>query len=145
MRNFVAYAGLASAGLVFDFCIYYILLLIGLQVMFANLISGMVAALLVFSVSSILLFKQRQRFHHLVIVALYQLLSIPLFSFFVGFAQISFSEVFSSTLWSGLAAKFLVLPLSFTANYLFSRTLASLKFSSVLRNKCAKLSKKKNA
>lgn len=110
----VRFAGVSGAGLLLDYVIYTVLCEAGLAAGWANLISAATAVTFVFVVSARHIFEAPSGFlvRPFVLYAGYQAVAVCLASAAVGGM---------TTLLDGryLLGKTVVLPLSFTANYLF--------------------------
>lgn len=114
VERILKFAGVSGAGLCLDYAIYTLLCTSGLDAGVANLISAACGVTFVFVVSSRRIFASSGRFllGLFAAYALYQVAAISLASWAVQGATVLFGGRF-------LLGKTLVLPFSFTANYLF--------------------------
>jgi putative flippase GtrA len=110
----VRFAGVSGAGLCLDYAVYTLLCTSGLDAGVANLVSAACGVTFVFTVSARHVFATSGRFLLGLFAgyALYQVAAISLASYAVHGA----TELFDGRF---LLGKTVVLPFSFTANYLF--------------------------
>jgi hypothetical protein len=108
------FAGASGAGLLLDYAIYTALCEAGLAAGWANLISASVGVTFVFLVSAHRIFDSTGHFltRLFVVYALYQVVAVAAASGLVG----AMTDVFDGQY---LLGKTVVLPLTFTSNYLF--------------------------
>jgi hypothetical protein len=113
-RRIIKFAGVSGAGLCLDYAVYSALCASGVPAGWANLVSAGLGVTFVFAVSARRIFTSSERFllGLFAIYALYQLAAVSAASWLVGEA----THVLDGRY---LLGKTLVLPLSFTANYLF--------------------------
>jgi putative flippase GtrA len=123
LRRIIKFAGVSGAGLCLDYAVYSLLCAGGVAAGWANLVSASLGVTFVFVVSARRIFAASDE-HFLLglfgIYALYQVCAVSAASWLVGE---------STHLLDGryLLGKTLVLPLSFTANYLFMSWLFGAK------------------
>jgi hypothetical protein len=108
------FAGVSGAGLCLDYAVYSLLCASGVAAGWANLASASLGVTFVFAVSARRIFASSERFllGLFAVYSLYQLAAVSAASWLVGEATHVLDGRF-------LLGKTLVLPLSFTANYLF--------------------------
>jgi putative flippase GtrA len=115
LRRIVKFAGVSGAGLCLDYAIYSLLCASGVAAGWANLVSASCGVTFVFVVSARRIFAASDD-HFLLglfaIYAIYQVIAVSSASWLVGEATHLLDGRY-------LIGKTLVLPLSFTANYLF--------------------------
>jgi GtrA-like protein len=122
IRQILKFAGASGAGLCLDYAIYTVLCAGGVPAGWANLVSAGVGVSFVFTVSARRIFAPADRFL-LGLFAAYaacQLVAVSTASWAVGEATHVLGGLY-------LLGKTLVLPLSFTANYLFMSWLFSAR------------------
>jgi putative flippase GtrA len=114
LRRIVKFAGVSGAGLCLDYAVYTLLCSTGLDAGFANLVSAACGVTFVFVVSARHIFEGGDgfRLRLFAIYAAYQVVAIALASGAVHEATALFDGRY-------LLGKTLILPFSFTANYLF--------------------------
>ncbi len=114
LGRILKFAGVSGAGLCLDYAIYTLLCTSGLDAGVANLVSAACGVTFVFVVSARRVFASSEHFllSLFVAYALYQVAAISLASWAVHGATVLFHGRF-------LLGKTLVLPFSFSANYLF--------------------------
>jgi putative flippase GtrA len=114
LGRIIRFAGVSGAGLCLDYAVYSLLCASGVPAGWANLVSAGLGVTFVFAVSARRIFASSERFllGLFAIYALYQLAAVSAASWLVGEA----THVLDGRY---LLGKTLVLPLSFTANYLF--------------------------
>ena len=114
LRRIIRFAGVSGAGLCLDYAVYSLLCASGVGAGWANLVSAGLGVTFVFAVSARRIFAASERFllGLFGIYALYQVAAVSAASWLVGEA----THVLDGRY---LLGKTLVLPLSFTANYLF--------------------------
>ena len=114
LTRILKFAGVSGAGLCLDYAVYSLLCASGLAAGWANLISASLGVTFVFVVSARRIFAGSDRFllGLFAVYAGYQVLAVSAASWLVGEA----THVLDGRY---LIGKTLVLPLSFTANYLF--------------------------
>jgi putative flippase GtrA len=113
LARIVKFAGVSGAGLCLDFAVYSALCASGVPAGWANLVSAGLGVTFVFAVSARHIFAaERFLFGLFGIYAAYQVLAVSAASWLVGEATHLLDGRY-------LIGKTLVLPLSFTANYLF--------------------------
>jgi putative flippase GtrA len=127
-RRIVAFAGVSGAGLCLDYAIYTLLCTSGLDAGVANLVSAACGVTFVFVVSARRVFAASGQFllGLFAIYALYQVAAISLASYAVHGATDLLGGRF-------LLGKTLVLPFSFSANYLFMSWLFGARERRTLR------------
>jgi putative flippase GtrA len=114
LTRIIKFAGVSGAGLCLDYAVYSLLCASGVEAGWANLVSASLGVTFVFVVSARRIFAGSDRFllGLFAIYAGYQLLAVSAASWLVGEATHLLDGRY-------LIGKTLVLPLSFTANYLF--------------------------
>jgi putative flippase GtrA len=114
LTRIIKFAGVSGAGLCLDYAVYSLLCASGVDAGWANLVSASLGVTFVFVVSARRIFAGSDRFllALFAIYAGYQLLAVSAASWLVGEATHLLDGRY-------LIGKTLVLPLSFTANYLF--------------------------
>jgi hypothetical protein len=114
LGRILKFAGVSGAGLCLDYAVYSLLCASGVAAGWANLASASLGVSFVFAVSARRIFAASERFllGLFAVYALYQLAAVSAASWLVGEATHVLDGRF-------LLGKTLVLPLSFTANYLF--------------------------
>ena len=114
LRRIVKFAGASGAGLCLDYVVYTLLCSAGLDAGVANLASAACGVTFVFAVSARHIFEGGEGFlaRLFVIYAAYQVIAITLASGAVHEATALFDGRY-------LLGKTVILPFSFTANYLF--------------------------
>jgi putative flippase GtrA len=114
LTRIVKFAGVSGAGLCLDYAVYSLLCASGVDAGWANLVSASLGVTFVFVVSARRIFAGSDRFllGLFGIYAGYQVLAVSAASWLVGEATHLLDGRY-------LIGKTLVLPLSFTANYLF--------------------------
>jgi putative flippase GtrA len=124
----VKFAGVSGAGLCLDYAVYTLLCTSGLDAGVANLVSAACGVTFVFVASSRRVFASSGQFllGLFAIYALYQVAAISLASYAVHGATALFGGRF-------LLGKTVVLPFSFTANYLFMSWLFGARERRTLR------------
>jgi putative flippase GtrA len=122
LGRIVKFAGVSGAGLCLDYVVYTLLCSGGVDAGWANLLSAGLGVTFVFAVSARRIFESSERFllGLFATYALYQVAAVSAASWAVGEA---------TDLLDGryLLGKTLILPLSFTANYLFMSWLFSAR------------------
>jgi putative flippase GtrA len=128
LLRIVKFAGVSGAGLCLDYAVYTLLCTGGLDAGVANLASAACGVTFVFVVSSRKVFASSGQFllGLFAIYAIYQVAAISLASYAVHGATALLGGRF-------LIGKTLVLPFSFTANYLFMSWLFGARERRVLR------------
>jgi putative flippase GtrA len=114
LRRIVKFAGASGAGLCLDYVVYTLLCSGGLDAGVANLVSAACGVTFVFAVSARHVFEGGEGFmlRLFAAYALYQVIAITLASGAVHEATALFGGAY-------LIGKTVILPFSFTANYLF--------------------------
>jgi putative flippase GtrA len=114
LARIAKFAGVSGAGLCLDYAVYTALCVGGLDAGVANLVSASCGVTFVFVVSARRIFASSERFllGLFVVYALYQVVAISLASWAVHGATALLAGRF-------LLGKTVILPFSFTANYLF--------------------------
>jgi putative flippase GtrA len=114
VSRILKFAGVSGAGLCLDYAVYTLLCASGVPAGWANLVSAGLGVTFVFVVSARRIFASSERFllGLFAVYAVYQLAAVSTASWLVGEA----THVLDGRY---LLGKTLVLPLSFTANYLF--------------------------
>jgi hypothetical protein len=113
LARIVKFAGVSGAGLCLDYAVYSALCASGIPAGWANLVSAGLGVTFVFTVSARRIFSaERFLFGLFAIYAAYQVVAVSTASWLVGEATHLLDGRY-------LIGKTLVLPLSFTANYLF--------------------------
>jgi putative flippase GtrA len=114
LARLVKFAGVSGAGLCLDYAVYSALCASGVPAGWANLVSAGLGVTFVFAVSSRHIFASADRFllGLFALYAGYQVVAVSAASWLVGEATHLVDGRY-------LIGKTLVLPLSFTANYLF--------------------------
>jgi putative flippase GtrA len=114
LRRILKFAGVSGAGLCLDYAVYSALCASGVPAGWANLVSAGLGVTFVFAVSARHIFAGSDRFllGLFAVYAGYQVLAVSAASWLVGEATHLLDGRY-------LIGKTLVLPLSFTANYLF--------------------------
>jgi hypothetical protein len=113
LKKLTGFAFVSAAGLAIDVCLFLSLVNIGLRPGFSNLLSAATAVTFVFMISTKRVFSYRGRF-------LFQLFF--LYAVYQSLAVIAASWAVDKMVNSGiisLAAKGLILPVTFTTNYVF--------------------------
>lgn len=107
------FAIVSSVGLTIDFGVFFLLISLGLTPAIANLVSATAAVTFVYFTSAARVFSYRGRFLLPLFAGylVYQVLAVSLASLAIGH--------FVSLQWSPGVAKLLILPVSFSANFLF--------------------------
>ena len=128
LLRIVKFAGVSGAGLCLDYAVYTVLCTSGLDAGVANLVSAACGVTFVFVVSSRRVFASSGQFllGLFAIYALYQVAAISLASYAVHAATALLGGRF-------LLGKTLVLPFSFSANYLFMSWLFGARERRTLR------------
>jgi hypothetical protein len=114
LGRIVKFAGVSGAGLCLDYAVYALLCASGVPAAWANLVSAGLGVTFVFLVSARRIFAGSEHFllGLFAVYALYQVAAVSAASWLVGEATHLLDGRY-------LLGKTLVLPLSFTANYLF--------------------------
>ena len=114
LTRIVKFAGVSGAGLCLDYAVYSALCASGVPAGWANLVSAGLGVTFVFLVSARHIFEGQDRFllGLFAMYAAYQVVAVSAASWLVGEATHLFDGRY-------LLGKTVVLPLSFTANYLF--------------------------
>jgi putative flippase GtrA len=114
LRRVVKFAGVSGAGLCLDYAVYALLCSAGLDAGVANLVSAACGVTFVFVVSARHIFESGGGFmlRLFAVYAVYQVIAIAIASGAVHEATALFGGQY-------LLGKTVVLPFSFTANYLF--------------------------
>jgi hypothetical protein len=122
LGRIVKFAGVSGAGLCLDYAVYSLLCGSGVDAGWANLVSAGLGVSFVFVVSARRIFESSERFllGLFAIYAVYQVVAVSTASWTVGEATHLLDGRY-------LLAKTLVLPFSFTANYLFMTWLFSAR------------------
>jgi putative flippase GtrA len=123
LGRIVKFAGVSGAGLCLDYAVYSLLCASGVAAGWANLVSASLGVTFVFVVSARRIFAASDEHFMLglfAVYALYQVCAVSAASWLVGEATHLLDGQF-------LLGKTLVLPLSFTANYLFMSGLFGAK------------------
>jgi putative flippase GtrA len=123
LGRIVKFAGVSGAGLCLDYAVYSLLCASGVAAGWANLVSASLGVTFVFVVSARRIFAASDEHFMLglfAVYALYQVCAVSAASWLVGEATHLLDGQF-------LLGKTLVLPLSFTANYLFMSWLFGAK------------------
>jgi putative flippase GtrA len=122
LARIVKFAGVSGAGLCLDYAVYALLCASGLDAGWANLISASLGVTFVFVVSARRIFAASEHFllGLFAIYALYQVAAVSAASWAVGEATHLLDGRY-------LIGKTLILPFSFTANYLFMTWLFSAR------------------
>ena len=111
----------SAIGLFIDLVGFELLSLLGLRSDLANLISSFTAVIAVYFFVTRFTFSVIREWKSFIPFIVWYLISIPVFSFLV----LQLVEAFD---FAGIVAKLCIIPISFTANYLFNRFLFSLKY-----------------
>lgn len=116
----LGFALVSGAGLGLDFAIFLVLILVGLGPGFANLISATAAVTFVYFVSTKQVFDYQGRFlfHLFVVYLVYQALAVTIASWALGWIVAAWEL-------APAIAKLLILPATFSANYLFMHWLTA--------------------
>jgi putative flippase GtrA len=122
LGRILKFAGVSGAGLCLDYAIYTLLCSSGVDAGWANLVSAGTGVTFVFLVSARHIFESGERFllGLFAIYAAYQVVAVSAASWAVGEATHALDGHY-------LLGKTLVLPFSFTANYLFMTWLFSAR------------------
>jgi putative flippase GtrA len=114
LTRIVKFAGVSGAGLCLDYAVYSLLCASGVPAGWANLVSAGLGVTFVFCVSARKIFESSDRFllGLFAIYALYQVIAVSAASWLVGEATHLLDGQY-------ILGKTLILPLSFTSNYLF--------------------------
>ena len=114
VARILKFAGVSGAGLCLDYAVYSLLCAGGVGAGWANLVSASLGVTFVFVVSARRIFASSERFllGLFGVYAAYQVAAVSAASWLVGEATYLLDGRY-------LVGKTLVLPLSFTANYLF--------------------------
>jgi hypothetical protein len=122
LERILKFAGVSGAGLCLDYALYSLLCTSGVDPGWANLASASVGVTFVFAVSARRIFAGSEHFllGLFAVYAVYQVLAVSTASWAVG-------EVTHLLDGAYLLGKTLVLPFSFTANYLFMSWLFSAR------------------
>jgi putative flippase GtrA len=120
MKRILQFAAVSGTGLVLDYTVYTLLCLGGMAAGWANLISATCGVTFVFFASARRIFfaEHRNLSRQFGVYLLYQALAVSAASLAVGAATDAFGGRY-------LLGKTVILPLSFTANYLFMGWLLS--------------------
>lgn len=122
LKRILRFAGASGTGLAIDYAIYTLLCNGGMPAGWANLISAGIAVTFVFVVSARRIFESEHRYLErlFVVYAAYQVVAVSAASWAVGAATEQLDGRY-------LLGKTVILPLSFTANYLFMAWLLSTR------------------
>jgi putative flippase GtrA len=120
MKRILQFAAVSGTGLVLDYTVYTLLCLGGMAAGWANLISATCGVTFVFFAAARRIFfaEHRNLSRQFGVYLLYQALAVSAASWAVGAATDAFGGRY-------LLGKTVILPLSFTANYLFMGWLLS--------------------
>lgn len=122
LKRILQFAGVSGTGLAIDYAIYTVLCAGGMPAGWANLISAGTAVTFVFVASARRIFQTEHRYLErlFAVYAVYQVVAVSAASWAVGTA----TELFGGRY---LLGKTVIVPLSFTANYLFMAWLLSAR------------------
>jgi putative flippase GtrA len=121
LQKVLGFALVSGVGLAIDVGLFLILLAVSLRAGYANMLSAAAAVTFVYFVSTRHVFAYNGRFliHLFVVYAVYQLVAVTAASWAVDLiVRLGFSPV---------VAKVVILPVTFTANYVFMNFLTKTK------------------
>jgi putative flippase GtrA len=122
LKRILMFAGVSGTGLAIDYAVYTLLCSGGMPAGWANLISAGIGVTFVFVASARRIFESEHRYLErlFLVYAAYQVAAVSAASWAVGTA----TELFDGRY---LLGKTVIVPLSFTANYLFMGWLLSAR------------------
>jgi putative flippase GtrA len=123
MSRMLQFGAVSGAGLSIDFAFFSVLVEIGMRAGYANAISAFAGVAFVYFASIKKIFAYHEKFLFLLfgVYLLYQIVA-------VGVASLAVDAIVAHKV-SPLIAKAAILPLTFTANYIFMSYLAQIKLS----------------